>query len=137
MLAEDWPEALRPDRCGIVFETVSEMIRVNGADLPVVEAYVIPGQDEEAFENNPEVRAAIVSILADGYGVLWRMQGDKGPGGPERVRVMVNTPHGIGVGPITDTIEPPVPFDEYSATGNREARRDKAERLARAQRSRR
>lgn len=130
-LTEGWPEELRPDRCGVVFETVSEMVKVNGCEIPVVEAYVIPGQDEEAFNNNPAVRRAIAEICLGGFAVLWRMRGPGGPSRTERVRVILFTGEGFTVGPITDTTEPPVPYEDYSAIGNRLARRDQAEAMAR------
>lgn len=126
---------MRPDRCGIVFETMPETVKMNGRDMPVIEAYVIPGRDEEAFNNNSSIRSAIIEICRSGYAVLWRMRGGTSPG-PERVRLIALISGAMAVGPVVDTIEPSAEsggFRKYSSTDERIVRSSLALALAAAE----
>jgi hypothetical protein len=130
-----WHEELQPERCGVVFETLPEIVKVNGQDTPVIEAYVIPGRDEEAFNHNAHLRRAIIDICRQGYAILWRMQRDFASAtGAERVRIIMADADGaIAVGPTADTVEPKAAdggYREYSSAEKRIIRSNLAAALA-------
>jgi hypothetical protein len=83
LIDQTMSDALRPDRCGVVFNPDPECIVANGRDIAVTEAYMIPDiMERHSAEghnpmNNPELRRLTDSLSAKpGCGVLWRLGPD-------------------------------------------------------------
>lgn len=96
---DDWPEELRPDRCGVVFDELIDYCRINGAELPAAQAWVRPGS-EMAFTDNELVRAVILALIAKGLVVLWRTAGE---GGVQMARAILRNP-ATGKVEVTPTV---------------------------------
>jgi hypothetical protein len=71
-LREDWPAEFRPDRTGVVFDTVPDLVTINGREVPCVQAWVRPGVDEQSFGRQP-LLAVVMAATEIGGAVLFRM----------------------------------------------------------------
>jgi hypothetical protein len=68
----DWPDDLRPDHCGVVFDQVPDVVTIPGlGEVPCVQAWVAPGR-EDAWNQQP-VLAVVLAILDQGTPVLFRL----------------------------------------------------------------
>jgi uncharacterized protein len=76
LLNEDWPDELRPDRCGIVFDKNPDAITVDGKEKPCVQAWVTPGF-ADAWERKP-VSDVVLTLLHHGLAVLFRLSPTEG-----------------------------------------------------------
>lgn len=82
--AEGWPEALRPDRCGVVFDENPDVVTdiETGKDIPALVAWVRPGKTRGQIMADASVRAiARAYIEKQGMAVVFRL-------GPERAFTM-------------------------------------------------
>jgi hypothetical protein len=97
-LGADWPDKLRPDRCGVIVDPAEDLIGINGRETVAARIWVLPGF-EEAWNEDP-VRTLILSIVDAGYAVLWDMPPD--PDGQRLARVFWKDDAGrFSVGPPT------------------------------------
>lgn len=71
-LTEGWDEDLRPERCGVIFDPIADLVWINGAELPVVQAWVMPGTKLERLRE-PPIAAVIAAAAAGGHAVLFRL----------------------------------------------------------------
>ncbi len=94
----DWPDDLRPDRCGAVVDTLPDLIRVNGVEMPALQIWALPGY-EMAFETQP-VLAIVMAITAQDHAVIWRW---RGADGKQTARALLRDPKTgkLGVSPET------------------------------------
>ena len=108
IILETLPEDLRPDKTGVVFIPVPELVQMNGKDIAVIEAYASKGHEED-FDQNILAISASINL---GYAVLWRLP-PLPDGLTERVRILVlNKETGsIEIGPVCDTIPRPPDWD--------------------------
>lgn len=68
---EEWRDDLRPDRCGFVVDTITDLIRVNGVEREAAQIWVAKGS-EDAWRHDP-ANAVILAAVDTGLYVLWRM----------------------------------------------------------------
>jgi hypothetical protein len=88
----DWPEALRPDRCGIVVDPVPDLVLIGSQETPVVQMWAVPGHEED-FWSTPAAMQLVFSAFEWGCGVIWRIAG--GAPGEQLARVLWRGPTGI------------------------------------------
>jgi len=69
-----WAEELRPDRCGVVFDPVIDIVKIRDKEYPAQQAWVMSGH-EDAW-STPPVSTVIRAILDHGLVVLWRLPPD-------------------------------------------------------------
>ena len=69
-LLNDWGDELRPDRCGIVFDEIPDVIKAGGTEMPCVQAWVAPGYADK-IEEEP-IAPVWMAILDKGAAVLFR-----------------------------------------------------------------
>jgi hypothetical protein len=98
-LKDDWPDDLRPDRCGVVVDIIPDLIRVNGTEMPALQIWALPGY-EMAFTEQP-VMAIVLAITAQGHAVIWRW---RGADGQQTGRALFNDPK---TGKLVATSETP------------------------------
>lgn len=67
---EDWPDELRPDRCGVVVDILSDLIQVDGREMPALQMWAAPGF-EMAFAKQP-VWAVVMAVINQKHAVIWR-----------------------------------------------------------------
>jgi hypothetical protein len=60
LLTPDLPDAMRPDRCGVVINPDPEMIKLDGKELPAYELYMLP-ERADAMKNQ-EVQRLVEKI---------------------------------------------------------------------------
>lgn len=77
LTSADWPDDLRPDRCGIVIDPVPDFATINGEDIPAVQMWAMPGHEEE-FLTNPHLQKVVDAVFAKGWCVLWRVPDPSG-----------------------------------------------------------
>lgn len=95
---DDLPDELRPDRCGVVFDPVLDLVRQDGKDKPCGQVWAAKGY-ETAFAANPAVEQAIILLLERVPVVLWRL-----PDG--RARAIGRGQDGtLGYGPIIECVD--------------------------------
>lgn len=75
-LQEDWPDELRPDRCGVVVDILPDLIMLNGAEMPAMQIWAAPGY-EMSFDTQP-VLAIVLAIVEQDHAVIWRWRGADG-----------------------------------------------------------
>lgn len=69
---EGWDEELRPDRCGIVFDPVADIVSIDGREVPCLQAWVRPGLPLERLQRQP-IAAVVMAATHQGYAVLFRL----------------------------------------------------------------
>lgn len=71
----DWPEDLRPDRAGFIVDEVLDLIKINGAAMPAVQIWALPGHAED-WRQQPAL-GMIAALLhhKKNTAVLWRQPG--------------------------------------------------------------
>jgi hypothetical protein len=74
LLSPDWPDELRPDRCGAVVDSIPDLVVINGVDIHAYQIWVEPGY-EDAFRTNRFIQNVICGALDEGSAVLWRVAG--------------------------------------------------------------
>lgn len=97
---EGLSDALRPDRCGVVFDPVLDLVRQDGKEKPCGQVWAGKGY-EMAFVLNPVVEQAIIMFLDQVPIVLWRL-----PDGTARA-IGRGEDGTLGYGPVmacTDTL---------------------------------
>lgn len=67
-------ENLRPDRCGVVIDTVPDFLTINGRDIKSVQMWALPSHEED-FRTNLDLIKVIDAIFAKGWAILWRVRG--------------------------------------------------------------
>jgi hypothetical protein len=77
-LENDWEADLRPDRCGVVVDTILDLIMVDGVERPAAQLWVLRGHEED-YQKDP-ARALILAILHSGVAVIWRLPDGSGRG---------------------------------------------------------
>ena len=87
-----FPDALRPSICGVIFDPAPDLVRLNGKETAVAQAWILPGF-EEAWKYNANVGGAIRAIVDAGLPVLLRYP-PAVPGGPGRSQTAVKGPDG-------------------------------------------
>lgn len=60
-LGSDWPDELRPDRCGVVFDTLADLVTLAGVEQACAQAWIAPGR--EAAVNRQPVLSVILAML--------------------------------------------------------------------------
>lgn len=75
-LLEDWDDELRPDRCGVVVDSLPDLIRCNGEEVAAVQMWVSAGHERD-FEKQP-IAAVVLGAISLGYAVIWRYRGENG-----------------------------------------------------------
>jgi hypothetical protein len=83
--SEDWPEELRPDRCGIVVDENLDLTSLAGRELVTAQLWVLPGWEAKVLAS-PAVQSVILALLDPRQAkldrgrieaVLMRMAGDQ------------------------------------------------------------
>jgi hypothetical protein len=93
LTSPELPDALRPDRCGLVVDEAKDLIRLNGVDMACGQIWVSAGHEEDF--NNPLVLGMILGLLEQVKAVLWRLP----PG--DQARVIVQSPDGqLGISEV-------------------------------------
>jgi hypothetical protein len=103
---DDWPEELRPDRCGVVVDILPDIIIVNGREMPALQMWAAP-HHELAFDTQP-VLGAVLAVIESGYAVIWRWRGKDGQ---QTARALLRDPQ---TGEIVASAETP-PDKKFSA----------------------
>lgn len=75
-LASDWPDDMRPDRLGVVFDVMPDMIKVNGKEMVAMQAWVKEGLPDEIVVTQP-VYAVVLAVLHAGDAILFRFHGGR------------------------------------------------------------
>ena len=75
-LVEDWPDDLRPDRCGVVVDIIPELIWVNGKEMPAIQMWAASGA-EMSFMDDP-IAAVVRAAVEQDHAVIWRWRGEDG-----------------------------------------------------------
>jgi hypothetical protein len=70
---EKWPDELRPDRCGVVFDGTLQTVTIDGAQRNAVNAWVATGHEWD-FRDVPAIRQ-IVGSIPDNLALLWHVEG--------------------------------------------------------------
>lgn len=69
---EDWPDELRPDRCGVVFDPIIDLIALAGKEMPAQQAWVRPGIEIRDLARQP-ILAAVHAIARKTGAILFRL----------------------------------------------------------------
>jgi hypothetical protein len=85
-LIEGWADEYRPSRCGVVVDTLPDLIRIVPPgtpehlrkEIPAVQMWVAPGF-EDAYQRQPVLALVLASIATVGA-VVWRIKGKDGVG---------------------------------------------------------
>jgi hypothetical protein len=75
----DWPDDLRPDRCGVIVDVVPDLVSINGREVPAMQLWVLPGH-EDAYRTDQRAFDIICSIFRMGHAVIWRTRDPNTPG---------------------------------------------------------
>jgi hypothetical protein len=67
----DWDDELRPDRCGVVFDEVPDIIRIQDKEHPCMQGWVRPGMPEDFWQRQP-VLAVVLAALDQKLAILFR-----------------------------------------------------------------
>src|SRR3954462_6208588 len=60
--SEQWPDELRPDRCGVVVDENLDLTSLKGRELVTAQLWVLPGWEDKVL-TSPAVNAVIRSLL--------------------------------------------------------------------------
>jgi hypothetical protein len=66
-----WDDELRPERCGVVFDEIPDIIRVNGREYPCMQGWMRPGLAEDFWQRQP-ILAVVMAALEQGLAMLFR-----------------------------------------------------------------
>lgn len=86
-LLEGWSDEYRPSRCGVVVDSMPDMVRmvpiggtpdIDGKEIPAVQMWAAPGY-EDAYQRQPVLALVLASIDTVGA-VVWRIKGRDGAG---------------------------------------------------------
>lgn len=113
LVEEDWPDDLRPDRCGVVVDILPDLIRVNGIELAAWQMWAAPGF-EMAFQHQP-VLSVVMALADQKIAVIWRW---KGADGKQTGRVLMADPKTGELGYSAET-PPDQYFSQKVPTGER------------------
>jgi hypothetical protein len=75
----NWTDALRPDRCGVVFDPTLDVVTIDGVRCDAVQAWIADGHEYD-FKDVGTVRGAVLSLLGAGLALVWHL----GPYGYQR-----------------------------------------------------
>lgn len=78
---DDWPDELRPDLCGVVFDGTPDVVTIDGVRCNAVQAWVAAGHEND-FKVAP-VAEVVFTIVSAGVALVWHLAPTEA-GGDER-----------------------------------------------------
>src|SRR5947207_2583886 len=73
LMNDDWPDELKPERCGVVFDGTPQTVPIYGADHQAVNAWVSSGHEWD-FRDVPLIKW-VVGSMPENVVMLWHLEG--------------------------------------------------------------
>src|SRR4051812_22220103 len=97
LTSPDWPDELRPDRCGVVVDPLLDVLGLNGETMACGQIWVARGHEDDF--NKRLIMSVILGFLEQVPAILWRMA----PG--KRARAIVRRGEAIEISPSHEMTE--------------------------------
>jgi hypothetical protein len=69
LLADTWPDEMRPDKCGVVFDGTPETVAIDGVSCTATQAWAAPGHEYDFM--TPPVADAVYTAVSSGCALVW------------------------------------------------------------------